>query len=120
MMEVLKMEVFKRSLTKVKRKLALLFILNVLDIVFTLILLKTGLFKEANFIMAVVIDNPYLALFLKVLLVGVLLFLLSKRIEGANGKQLVYSNYIINVMCVIYILINLSHIMWCILYFLIL
>lgn len=114
------MESFNGSVTKVKRKLAILFMLNVSDIIFTLILLKTGLFKEANFIMAVVVDNPYLSLFLKVLLVGGLLFLLSKRIEKANNKQLVYSNYIINGMCFIYILINLSHIMWCILYFLIL
>ncbi len=53
------------TLPNIQRKLILLFILNALDIIFTLILLSTGLFIEANIIMANIVESPIVALELK-------------------------------------------------------
>ncbi|WP_317412039.1 DUF5658 family protein, partial [Clostridium baratii] len=48
-----------------KRKLFLLYFLNVSDIVLTLLLLKTGYFMEANSIMVDIVSSPLLSIFLK-------------------------------------------------------
>lgn len=81
------------TLPNIQRKLILLFILNSLDIIFTLILLSTGLFIEANILMANIIESPIVALGLKFGLIGGLIGLEYKRIVDATEKQLFFIVY---------------------------
>lgn len=57
-----------------KKKLLLIYILNVNDIIFTFMLLDTGFFIEVNIIMINIISYPILGIFVKVILVFVLIF----------------------------------------------
>lgn len=105
------------DVNSIKTKIKLIYILNVMDILFTLMLLKTGLFEEANVIMTSVVESPILSVLIKVILVYILLKILIIRIEKANIFQLRVSNIILLAAVSVYIMINLSHIMY-ILYFL--
>ncbi|WP_420797487.1 DUF5658 family protein [Clostridium chrysemydis] len=100
-----------------KFKLKLLYILNVFDIIFTLLLLETGIFKEANLFMRNIVESPILSIFIKIVLVFFLIKYLLIRIEGANLKQLKISNYILNFTLAIYIAIIISHIFYFAIFF---
>ncbi|MFR5642724.1 MAG: DUF5658 family protein [Clostridium paraputrificum] len=104
------------TLPNIQKKLILLFILNALDIIFTLILLSTGLFIEANTLMANIIESPVVALGLKFGLIGGLIGLEYKRIVDATDKQLFWANIAIGVVLVGYVIINIMHVAWCLLY----
>ncbi|MEG2303697.1 MAG: DUF5658 family protein, partial [Niameybacter sp.] len=96
-------------------KLLILYILNVLDFLFTFFLLNTGLFQEINPFMINVMSHTGSALLLKIMLPAFLLLYLSIRFKSATPHQLKVSNYFINAMNVIYLMILASHILWCIL-----
>ena len=72
------------DLKTIRLKLIAIYILNVLDIIFTLLLVKTGLFLEGNYLMGQIINNGALALIVKVVIVGALLGILYKRIKNSN------------------------------------
>lgn len=95
------------ALQSVQKKLILLFILNALDIIFTLILLSTGLFVEANIIMANIIESPVVALGLKFGVIGGLIAIEYRRMEDATKKQLFWANVAIGVVLLGYIIIKL-------------
>lgn len=107
------------SYDNIKWKFIILYILNLADITFTLALLETGLFIEANSFMAGIVEDPILSLLLKVDLVGVLLLIVYKRMIKATDKQLKIANYIFNVVIILYSLINISDVVWLIMYFII-
>ncbi|MGG7160255.1 DUF5658 family protein [Clostridium baratii] len=94
----------------------LLYFLNVTDIIFTLLLLKTGMFKEANSVMVNIVENPVLSLMIKVVIIGLLLYYLTKRMLMATNKQLYISNYIISVVLGVYTIINLMHIIYIVMF----
>ncbi len=96
----------------IRNKLLTLYILNVTDIIFTLILLSTGFFNELNPIMLGIIQNPIGATMLKTILPGILLFFLYRRMQPATNKQLRVSNIAINILIIIYAFINLCHLIW--------
>jgi hypothetical protein len=100
------------DLKAIRLKFTTIYILNILDIIFTLILIKTGLFIEGNYFMSQIIGNSALVLAIKVIIVGALLAILYKRMETATIKQLAISNIFINSCMGVYILINLSHVIW--------
>lgn len=100
----------------IKKKLQILYILNVSDIILTLLLLKTGLFKEANGAMVNIVENPVASILLKVGLVGALIYYIIKRIAKATEKQLKISNYIISCALGIYSIINLMHLFYICMY----
>ncbi|WP_423230048.1 DUF5658 family protein [Clostridium baratii] len=104
------------SYKNIKKKIQLLYFLNVTDIIFTLILLKTGMFKEANSVMVNIVENQALSIMIKVVIIGLLLYYLVKRMLMATNKQLYISNYIINVALGIYIIINLMHITYIVMF----
>lgn len=105
------------KLSPIRIKLIWLYLLNVTDIIFTLFLLETGMFIEANFIMAPLVNNnPLLSLGIKLAIPLILLSFLFYRMKKATDKQLIYSNIIITGCLGFYVLVNLSHIFWCILY----
>ena len=91
-------------------ELIILFVLNASDIFFTLELLKTGLCIEMNIFMVDIVTSPILALALKLILVGSILYIFNERLKKATYRQLYISDIAIKVMLFIYILINLLHI----------
>lgn len=100
------------ELKHINMKLLLLYLLNLSDIILTLLLYRTGLFKELNSIMAAFLNNTTLAFMIKSLIPGLLLFLLYLRIKSANQKQLKISNYIISGAIILYLLVNFLHLLW--------
>lgn len=100
------------SYENIKKKIQLLYFFNVTDIIFTLLLLQTGMFKEGNSVMVNIVENPVLSLMIKVVIIGLILYYLTKRMLTATNKQLYISNYIINGALGIYSIINLMHIIY--------
>jgi hypothetical protein len=107
----------KYELTDLKHKFMALYLLNVTDILFTLILLNSGAFIEANVVMRSIVENEFVSILLKIILPFLLLYILFKRIKSASSRQLKISNVFISGAVVIYSLINLSHLIWISLYF---
>ena len=102
----------KHSLNNIKNKLLALYILNVTDIVLTLLLTSTGFFIEANPLMSKVIQSPSATITLKIGVPAVLLIVVFARMQKATDHQLRISNNLICIVLLLYSLINLSHIVW--------
>ena len=100
------------DLKVVRQKLFATYILNITDILFTIYLLHTGAFIELNSFMNKIINSSSMVFLIKILLPGVLIFLLCLRLAKANIKQLYKANIIIDACLIFYIVINLSHIIW--------
>jgi hypothetical protein len=113
-MEVFQMIAFIKnySLDNIKNKLLMLYILNVTDIVFTLLLLSTGFYMEANGLMSNAVQSPAASIALKVILPAVLFICVYFRMHKATLQQLKKSNFLITGATVLYALINLSHLVW--------
>ena len=54
-----------------------------------------------------IVENPTLSIMVKVVIIGLLLYYLVKRMLMATDKQLYISNYIINLMHIVYIIMFL-------------
>lgn len=117
-MEVFKLMYFIKTYTfeNIKHKLLLLYLLNVTDILFTLLLLSTGLFMEANFLMVKAVESVSVSFILKIVLPAVLLLFIYIRMKKANETQLKQSNIILNIITGVYIIINISHLIWFLLF----
>lgn len=93
-----------------KKRLFLLFMLNLSDWICTLALLRTGLFKEANPLMENVISNYALGFAVKAVMpFGLILFALTK-LKDADRRQILISNNIALFGVSVYFLLNLYHI----------
>jgi hypothetical protein len=99
-------------LEMIKKKFILLYLLNVTDIIFTVLLLQTGYFAEANIVMMKVVQNPVASILLKVILPAVLLYYIYKRMPHTDILQLKAANVAVNISLTIYVLVNLSHLVW--------
>lgn len=100
------------DLLQIKKKLIIIYFLNVTDIIFTLLLLQTGYFAEVNILMVKVVEYPFISLVLKITLPAALLYYLYTRIRIADKDAWRVSNIAINVSLTIYTLVNLSHLVW--------
>ena len=92
------------------KKIDDLFYLNAVDILATLVLLRTGLFVEKNPLMVNIVNNPTLATFIKIVIVGLLLLYLKLRCRHATKIQLKIVNKVLNIAIIIYSLIAILHI----------
>lgn len=99
------------TLENIKHKLLILYLLNVTDIIFTLLLLATGFYIEANMFMAKAVQSFSASFILKILLPAALLFYLYLRMGKASEKQLKQSNNILNIATAVYGIINIFHLM---------
>lgn len=81
-----------------------------------MLLLQTGMFKEGNSAMVNIVENPALSIIVKVIIIGLLLYYLVKRMLMATNKQLYISNYIINGALGVYTIINLMHMTYIIMF----
>lgn len=106
----MKQMVQKKGLLKIRIKFLVLYLLNVFDIVFTLVFLSTDNFIELNPFMKNIVSNSSLAISVKTIIPAILLGFLAIRIEKANEKQIKITNYITNIIVIIYTAINFMHI----------
>ena len=100
------------SIINIKFKLSFLYLLNVSDIILTLLLIKSGYFVEANPFMASIIELPLQLTLLKIILPALLLSYIYFRMKKAKKHQLIISNNIINGALFGYGFLNLLHIFW--------
>lgn len=100
------------NIDNIRKKLFILYLLNVTDIIFTLALLKTGLFKEMNIFMVNVVKSPLISICLKILFPAGLLYYLYRKIKDLDYEQLQTANIGLLISLTIYLLVNLSHIIW--------
>lgn len=105
----------EHDLSNIRKKLIILYLLNVSDIIFTLALLQTGLFREINIFMVNAVENTLLSLFLKIIFPAILLYYLYKRVSLSEKKQLHAANIGLLISMTLYSLVNLSHILWVVL-----
>lgn len=103
------------KLEMIKRKFILLYVLNVTDIIFTVLLLQTGYFSEVNIFMIKAVQNPVASILLKIILPAILLFYIYKRMNDTDVIQLKTANVAVNISLTIYTLVNLSHLVWVVL-----
>ena len=100
------------DLKTVRSKLIILYTLNVSDALLTYLLVGTGYFKEANFLLeSIVLDFSQLV-FIKILLPAALIAWVYFRIGQANQSQLRLGNYAINLVLLLYIVVNMLHLVW--------
>ena len=93
-----------------KKRLFLLFMLDLSDWVCTLALVSTGLFREANPLMRGVIGSPLLGFSVKVALPAALMLFALTKIKTADERQLRLSNNIALFGVAVYFLLNVYHI----------
>lgn len=99
-------------LPNIKFKLILLYLLNISDIILTLILLKTGLIIEGNPIMAYVIQKKSVTFLFKGVLPGLLFMYLYLRLKSASIHITKLTNYGLILLLGFYLLINSLHLIW--------
>ncbi len=95
-----------------KKKYIMLYILNLIDIAFTILLLRTGYFKEVNLFMIKAVDRPIICVFIKVILPAILLGYVYQLTKFGEEDEWKVSNIAVNISLSIYILVNLSHLVW--------
>lgn len=105
------------TLESIKFKLIILYILNISDILLTLILVRTGLMIEANPLMADVIGNNIATFFIKGVIPVLLFIYLYYRLQSANPKMVKLTNICIFFLLGFYFFINCLHLLWFLLLF---
>lgn len=100
------------DLKTVRSKLIILYTLNVSDALLTYLLVGTGYFKEANFLLESIVLNFIQLVFIKILLPAALIAWVYFRIGQANQSQLRLGNYAINLVLLLYIVVNMLHLVW--------
>ncbi len=96
--------------SKLVKKLYLVYLLNVLDWVCTVVLLSTGAFYEANPIAKTFINSISLGLLIKCILPFVIIFIVSKCMHILDMPQLRTADMVISFGLTVYIAITVDHI----------
>lgn len=97
--------------SKYDAKLIILYALNVIDYMFTLILISSGLFVEANPILQFHIDGIW-GFVLKCIVPLILLSYLHIRFLTCKLKYEKAIKILLNVILIYYVAINIMHIFW--------
>lgn len=84
------------SKAKTMKKLIFIWICNLIDTVSTLILIRTGMFVEVNPLMALLLQNPFLFVLVKISVMTIVLLYLWKQKEHKKAQ------FVMNVGCWIY------------------
>ncbi|MBQ4129085.1 MAG: hypothetical protein IJD68_04865 [Ruminococcus sp.] len=95
--------------SKLKRKLYLVYLLNVIDWVCTVLLLSTGLFYEANPIARTFIGSLSLGFLIKCILPFVIIFFAVRSMHILDFSQLKIADMLICFALTVYIAITLDH-----------
>ena len=97
------------DLKTTRDKLLALYTLNVSDALLTYLLVRTGCFCEANFLLRGAVFNFGELFLIKILLPAVLIAWLYVRICRATERQLRIGNIAVNVVLLLYTFINILH-----------
>ena len=100
------------DLKATRGKLLALYTLNVSDALLTYLLVRTGCFLEANFLLRGAVFNFGELFLIKILLPAVLIAWLYFRIYRATESQLRIGNIAVNVVLLLYTFINILHLVW--------
>ena len=100
------------SLKAIRFKLFILYLLNVTDALMTKMLIETGDFYEANILLRGIVEDTLIFLILKIFVLGLLVALVGIRLYHATDRQLCLGNIPINILGILYLLINGSHLFW--------
>lgn len=94
-----------------KKRLFLLFILNVSDWLCTLALISTGYFEEINPLMKNVVASPLLGFVVKIFVPLIFVLFALSKVKESDSRQLLISNNIALFGVAVYVLLNIYHIM---------
>lgn len=97
--------------TAFDKKLIAIYVLNVSDYIFTLLLLNSGLFMEANPLLSVPI-NGLSGFLLKCIAPLALLLILRVRLRSITMKQVKPVWYILDGIIIFYAVVNIFHVFW--------
>ena len=95
---------------RISKKLFLVYFLNVIDWVFTIALLSTGMFYEANPIARTFINSVMLGFLIKCLLPFIAIYFCSRCMHILESTQLKFADMLISFALTVYIAITLDHI----------
>jgi hypothetical protein len=95
------------------RMIIWIYILNITDIIFTQLLLTTGLGYEANPLMRQLTEHPIAAILFKLSYAGIMCLILYRVSKKMSGKELWKSAALISLVLFLYIFINCMHIYHC-------
>ncbi|HAN44445.1 MAG TPA: hypothetical protein DCP97_03545 [Ruminococcaceae bacterium] len=98
------------SVASIRLKLVVLYLLNIIDMLMTDILLRTGCFYELNPFMRLIYNKPINFYIVKSVLPAILVAYLIIRVKRTKQSSLLISNLLINVIFAVYICINAAHI----------
>lgn len=99
------------SLSAMRVRLALLYLLNLADYMLTKVLLSRGGFFELNPLMALTMQSAAATVVVKVLLPGALLLYLYRRMLFAGPNQMRTCARVLNWLCAGYAAVNLMHLL---------
>lgn len=94
----------------IRRKLIVLYVLNVTDLIFTYHLLATGFFYEWNGFVRLLMNSDAATAGVKIVLPAVLLSYVAVRMNDATDRQLQQASLLVNLMLFPYMLLNVWHI----------
>lgn len=100
-----------KSYSKVYNRLYYLYILNVIDWICTIVLLKTGMFIEANPIANLFIGNYVWGFVIKCAVPLLITVFITAQLYVLPQKYLKITNIVVIIGIVIYVFINMSHVM---------
>ncbi len=100
------------GLGALRRKLVLLYALNLSDILLTFILLSSGGFRELNPLMAAAFQSGAITVLVKLVLPGAVLVWLYAALRRSGPGQKRACNRVINAIVIGYLAVNLMHLGW--------
>ena len=114
MKEALQMKDFIKdyNLDGVKKKLIIIYILNVIDIVFTIALIKSGWFTEANGFMQSLVQSTLMSYVVKITIPATILLYIYMRVKNSDEKTLKMTNIGLLIPLIMYIGVDVLHVMY--------
>ena len=100
------------QLPNLRLKLILLYLLNISDIILTLLLLETGIIMEANPIMSEVMESNLFTFIIKGVLPAILFIYLYVTLKTASIEMIRLTNYCLLSLLGFYLSINCLHLIW--------
>ena len=98
------------DLETIRLKFITIYILNVSDALLTHLLIRTGYFIEVNFLLKEIVGNINRLFIMKIFFPALLIAWLYFRVQQATEKILKQGNIAVNFVLVLYIFINILHI----------
>ena len=100
------------NLNGIKKKLIIIYILNVIDIVFTIALIKSGWFTEANGFMQSLVQSTLMSYVVKITIPATILLYIYMRVMNSDEKTLKMTNIGLLIPLIMYIGVDVLHVMY--------